>query len=271
MQFVRVNDITLHFQEIGGPAGAPAVVFVNSIGSDFRIWRDVVVRLAGKFRIVLYDFRGHGLSDTGAAPYAVADHAADLAGLIDQLLIEKAIVVGLSVGGQIALGLSELRPDLLAGLVLCDTGHRIGTRERWADRIATVEAGGTGSIAGAAMDVWFTPAFHKSHPDEVAGYRNMVARQDDAGYSGTCAALRDADLTAAAKAVKVPALCIAGAEDSATPPALLKELAALIPGASYAEIAGGAHLPQIEQPDRFAELVADFAGNLPKQGSADGK
>src|SRR5262245_29961482 len=63
MQFARINDIVIHYQIIGAPADKPILVFSNSLGTDFRIWRDVIVRLAGDFAIVLYDKRGHGLSD----------------------------------------------------------------------------------------------------------------------------------------------------------------------------------------------------------------
>lgn len=69
MQFARINDVTIHYQIIGAPADRPVIVFTNSLGTDFRIWRDVVVRLAGDFAIVLYDKRGHGLSDVGQLPH----------------------------------------------------------------------------------------------------------------------------------------------------------------------------------------------------------
>jgi 3-oxoadipate enol-lactonase len=72
LQFATVNDVILHHQLIGGPAGRPVIVFANSLGTDFRIWRDVVVRLAGDFPIVTYDKRGHGLSDLGQVPYSAS-------------------------------------------------------------------------------------------------------------------------------------------------------------------------------------------------------
>ena len=75
MQFARINDVTIHYQVISAPADRPVIVFTNSLGTDFRIWRDVVVRLAGEFAIVLYDMRGHGLSDVGQLPSSIADHA----------------------------------------------------------------------------------------------------------------------------------------------------------------------------------------------------
>ena len=95
MQFARINDVTIHYQIIGGPADKPVLVFANSLGTDFRIWRDVIVRLAGDFAIVLYDKRGHGLSGLGQMPYSIEDHANDLAGLLDFLSVKDAVICGL--------------------------------------------------------------------------------------------------------------------------------------------------------------------------------
>lgn len=134
MQFAHINNVTIHYQIIGAPAAKPVIVFVNSLGTDFRIWRDVIVRLAGDFAIVLYDMRGHGLSDLGQLPYSIEDHATDLAALLDMLSVDKAFVCGLSVGGLIAQSLYQRRPELVAGLILCDTAHKIGTDTSWNER-----------------------------------------------------------------------------------------------------------------------------------------
>src|SRR6185312_9677821 len=88
VQFIDIGGVTLHYQLIGGPANKPVLVFINSLGTDFRIWRDVIVHLAGDFPIVTYDKRGHGLSDVGAAPYAMEDHVGDLEGLLDHLNVK---------------------------------------------------------------------------------------------------------------------------------------------------------------------------------------
>ena len=78
MQFVNLNGITLHYQQIGLAMRKPTIVFSNSLGTDFRIWRDVVTRLADDFSFLLYDKRGHGLSDVGNEPYTIQTHVDDL-------------------------------------------------------------------------------------------------------------------------------------------------------------------------------------------------
>jgi 3-oxoadipate enol-lactonase len=210
--------------------------------------------------VIRYDLRGHGLSGIGRPPYALDDHVADLAALLDACGVRQAAIVGLSVGGQIALGLAARRPELVRALVLCDTAHRIGTAEMWNARIAAVEAGGVEAIAHAVLERWFSRSYRGDQAAAFAIWRNMLTRTTAAGYAGTCAALRDADLTAAARGIGVPTLCVCGAEDLATPPDLVRSLAALIPGAGFALIPAAGHLPCIEQPDRLAALIRDRAG-----------
>ncbi|NGN42342.1 3-oxoadipate enol-lactonase [Mesorhizobium sp. CGMCC 1.15528] len=262
MQFIEIGGVTLHYQLIGGPADKPVIVFANSLGTDFRIWRDVIIRLAGDFPIVTYDKRGHGLSDVGAAPYSIDDHVDDLAGLLDHLKVKNAIICGLSVGGLIAQGLYARRPDLVRALALCDTAHKIGTADSWNTRIATVESKGIEVLVEPVMKLWFTPAFHKDRKDELTGYSNMLMRQPVAGYTGTCAALRDADYTQAAKAIAVPTLCVVGDQDGSTPPDLVRSMADLIPGSRFEIIAGAGHIPCVEQPEALVDLIRGFIADL---------
>jgi 3-oxoadipate enol-lactonase len=258
MQFARVNGITIHYQIIGGPGDRPVIVFANSLGTDFRIWRDVIVRLAGDFAIVVYDKRGHGLSDVGGLPCSIEDHAADLAGLLDMLAIRAAFICGLSVGGLIALSLYQQRPDLVEGLILCDTAHRIGTANTWNARIAAIEQNGLASIVDAVMERWFTPAFRRPENATYAGYCNMLARQPVEGYVATCSAIRDADYTEAAARIAVPAICIVGDQDSSTPPDLVRSTAKLIPNARFEIIRDCGHLPCIEQPQALCDVIRAF-------------
>ena len=258
MDFRALNGVVLHLQDLG-PADRPALVFANSLGTDFRIWNDVVAGLADAFRIVLYDKRGHGLSELGDSPYAIADHVGDLAALLDDLAIEGAVICGLSVGGLIAQGLYASRPELVSGLVLCDTAHKIGTAELWNGRIAAIEEGGIASIAEPILERWFSQALRENDPVALAGWRAMLTRTPAAGYLGTAVAIRDADFTEQAKQIAVPTLCVVGAEDGATPPELMRQTADLIPGAGYEVIAGAGHLPCIEQPQVLTELILKFA------------
>jgi 3-oxoadipate enol-lactonase/4-carboxymuconolactone decarboxylase len=258
MQSVRVGEATLHVDNSASP-GRPTVVYINSLGSDLRIWDGVVEALQRQeIGALRYDLRGHGLSDLGTPPKLIDDHVDDLAALMDQLGIERAPICGISVGGVIALGLSQRRPEKVESLILCCTGAKIGTIESWNQRIGAVEKGGVGEVAEAVLRLWFPPASHREGGGELSLARNMLSRTPTAGYVATCVALRDSDLTEAARAVSVPALCVAGEFDGSTPPALVRALKSLIPGAQYQEIAGAGHLPCLQRPDELARLMLNF-------------
>jgi len=257
MQAANVNETTIHFRTAGEASG-PSLVFVNSLGTDWRVWQPVAERFADRFRLLFHDKRGHGLSDSPDGPLRLADHVEDLAALLDRLAVREAIVCGLSVGGMIALELAARQPESVRALVLCDTGHRIGTAELWNQRIELVHTRGLDAIAEGVLERWFSAAFRDAQPAQTALWRNMLRRTPPEGYAATCAAIRDADLSAAARSLAVPALCLCGTEDQATPPALMRELSALLPDARYHDIPGAGHLPTVESADEVANRMAAF-------------
>ncbi|MBM1175018.1 3-oxoadipate enol-lactonase [Microvirga arabica] len=254
MAFARVNDVVLHHQ-VFGPSGGPSLVFINSLGSDLRIWQEVAPAFTERFRVILYDKRGHGLSDAPSAPYTIDEHNDDLLALLDHHGVERASLVGLSVGGMIAQRMTVRAPERVQSITLCCTAAKIGTPELWADRIGAVEAGGIDPIADAVLQRWFTPLFHETRADELAGWRNMLVRTPAHGYAGTCAAIRDADLRPDAGRIAVPTLCVAGDQDGSTPADVVKATADLIPGARFALIAGAGHIPCVEKPAELSGLI----------------
>lgn len=257
MAFVRTNGIVLHYR-LHGPEGAPAVAFVNSLGTDARIWDEVIGRLATRYRVLSYDKRGHGLSDAPAGDYALADHVADLAGLLDHAGMTKAAIAGVSVGGLIAQGLALSHPDRLTALVLCDTAPKVGDAPMWNGRMAAIRAKGMGAIVEPVMERWFSPGFRQSRPDDLAGWRNLFLRTDVEGYCGTCATLRDSDLTGDIGRIATPTLVVVGDEDGSTPVPMVRACAEAIPGARFEIIAQAGHIPSIEQPTAVAALMTEF-------------
>jgi 3-oxoadipate enol-lactonase len=258
MQFARLNDVTMHHQVIGGPKGRPTLVFVNSLGTDFRMWRDVVVRLAGEVTIVTYDKRGHGLSEVGRTPYSIALLADDLAALLDHLGVTRAIVCGVSVGGMVAQQLYAARPDLVEALMLCDTLGKIGDDAFWSTRIGRIEAEGLAGVAEGILERWFSAEFRRPDNPDYAGYRTMFERQPVEGYLATCKALREADLNDLAPQIRVPTICIVGEHDGSTPAADVAAFARCIPQARFELIKACGHLPSVEQPEMLAAITRSF-------------
>lgn len=257
MPFVRANGIVLHYRLDGQP-GAPAVALVNSLGTDARIWDEVIAVLATRYRVLSYDKRGHGLSDAPAGDYALADHVADLVDLLDHAGMSTAAVAGVSVGGLIAQGFALRYPDRLKALVLCDTAPKLGEPQSWNDRITAIRGRGMGAIADAVMERWFSAGFRQNRPVALAGWRNLFLRTDVEGYCGTCATLRDTDITAEIGSIDKPTLVLVGDEDGSTPVPLVRACAEAIPGARFEIIAQAGHIPSIEQPATVAALMTEF-------------
>lgn len=251
MRFVSLNGSMHHFRYRGGD-GIP-VVFLNSLGTDLRIWDGVIEALGADGPLLLMDKRGHGLS--AETPITMEALVRDVAALMDHHGLSGAVIAGVSVGGMIAQGLAAVRPDLVRGLILCCTAAQIGEAASWNARISAVEKDGLDSIADAVMERWFSEGYGAENPAGFAGYRNMLTRTPAKGYTGVCAALRDTDLTESTAALSLPTHCIAGENDLATPPDLVRALAAGIAGATFESIANCGHLPCIEHPDIVAGSI----------------
>lgn len=256
--FARLNNLTFHYRLEG--EGAPTLVFLNSLGSDLRIWDGVVAAL-DTGRVLRYDLRGHGLSDAPEGPYTLEDHSSDLLALLEHLGIAQAVLVGISVGGLIALDLARRWPERVAALVLCDTGARIGSEDSWNERMAAIRQGGLPEVARTVIARWFTEDFFARCPAEAAGYYNMLSRTPVEGYLGTCAALRDGDLRPWLEAIRLPALVLCGERDQATPPELSQALANGL-GARLQLIPQTAHLPCVEAPALVGQHIRSFLKEL---------
>jgi 3-oxoadipate enol-lactonase len=259
--FSSIDGVMIHHrsdpQHLEAQSQVP-IVFINSLGSDLRIWDDVVSRL--KHSSLRYDKRGHGLSDAPSGPYSIRDHANDLHGLLEHLNLERVVIVGISIGGQIALDFASRFPERLAGAVFCDTGMKIGTPELWSARIEAVRDHGLEHISDAVMHRWFGPEFRHEQAALVRGYQNMLERQPSAGYIASCGALRDSELHAAAQTVldaRAKTLVVCGKDDQSTPVTLSQELAQMLE-TKLELIDNAGHLPCIEQPAAFVKILNSF-------------
>lgn len=259
MRFKTANRIVQHYR-IDGPQDAPTIVFLNSLGTDFRIWDGTVAALGGGFRILRYDMRGHGLTTLTDGPYAIDGLAADALALMDAVGIGRAHLVGLSVGGMVAQHIAAAAPGRVEKLVLMDTAHKIGTPEMWQTRIDALLDGGMESIAEAVLDRWFAPAYRHAAPEAFAGAAAMLTRTPLHGYAAVCGAIRDADLTDAAATIAADTLCLCGSDDKATPPDLVLALADLIPNARYETVENAGHLPCLEHPETVAGRILGHFG-----------
>jgi 3-oxoadipate enol-lactonase len=258
MTYTEIHGARLHCR-LDGAAGAPVVVFSNSLGTNLAMWDAQVPALAEKFRVLRYDSRGHGLSDVTPGPYTIEGLARDVVSLLDALQISTAHYCGLSVGGLIGQWLGIHASKRFQSLTLCNTAARIGTTDAWNTRIAAVREGGMTAIANGVIARWFTEDFAKRAPTAVEATRQMLLHSPPEGYAATGAALRDEDLRAAVSRVSLPTLVISGTRDAATTTADGRFIAEKIPGAQYVEL-DAAHLSNIEAAEPFTAALLKFLG-----------
>ncbi len=261
MQFANLNGTTIHYDLLPGltPVDDPMTfMFINSLGTDYRIWNAVAAELRYYGNILLFDNRGHGLSDVVENTNGINDYAADAMALLDHLSINQCIPIGLSVGGLVAQIMAVHVPQKIRKLILCDTRHKIGNAQIWNDRIASVKKEGLRSISEGVMQRWFSEKFRTENAVTVSGYKNMLERTPVLGYIKTCEAIRDADLADTAKQIKIPCLCVVGSEDKSTTPEEVKNLADLIKGSKYHVIEGSGHIPCVDNAEILSNHIIEF-------------
>ena len=247
---------------MNGVADGPPLLFSNALGTTTGMWTDQLDALAGRFRVVRYDARGHGRSDAPDGKYTLEELGHDALAVLDAAGIERAHVCGVSLGGLTAMWLGIHAPGRVASLVLACTASKIGTADLWNARIEQVRTLGMSSLADSMMPRWFTEEFRRRRPDRVAELRDAFASTSPAGYIGGCAALRDADLGRALGAITAPVLVVSGAFDPATPPSDGRALQKRISGAAFM-LLQAAHLANVEQSEGFNESVLHFLTQPP--------
>lgn len=239
-------------------AGAGPVVWLfHSLLADAGSCAKLAERLSATRRVVLPDLPGFGGSapagpDLAAVADRMAEAVAELGG--------PAVLVGNGYGSFVALTLALRRPHLVRRLVLAGTGARFSEPGRAAFRgmAAAAEARGLEAIADVAMRRLFAPGFQAAHPELMAERRARFLATDPGGFAGACATLAELDLREQVRGLHVPTLVLVGAEDEATPPAMARELAALLPEAKLVELPGCAHVPQLQDTERFVAAIEGF-------------
>ena len=240
-----------------GTPNSPVLMFSNSLGADLTMWDELVTYLLPYFRVLQYDTRGHGQSELTDGPYTIEMLGKDVIALLDALNIDKVYFCGLSMGGLIGQWLGINHPERLHKLIISNTDAKIGTAERWNDRIETISEGGMTTIVEATLAKWFTDAFRQENPEQVNETKEVFLANDPKGYCSCCAAIRDADFRESTKTISLETLVITGDEDEVTNVVQAKTLVDSIPN-SQLKIFPARHLASTELPEQYAETLIDF-------------
>jgi 3-oxoadipate enol-lactonase/4-carboxymuconolactone decarboxylase len=241
-----MTAVAVHAQ-VEGPNDAPVVLLVGSLGSTLHMWDPQVPPLAQRYRVVRYDARGHGRSPVPEGPYALDDLVDDAVALLDRVGAGRAHVVGLSLGGMTAMRLAAREPHRVDRLaVLCSSAF-LAPASAWRERAALVRSQGTGAVAAAVVERWFTDGVRAREPELVARMQQMVAGTPAEGYAACCEAIAGMDLRQDLARIVSPTLALAGQDDPATPPEHLAAVAAGVADGRLVVLPGAAHLASWEQ------------------------
>jgi 3-oxoadipate enol-lactonase len=244
---------------LDGPPGAPVLVLGNSIGTTRAVWDPQAGALGARFRLLRFEYPGHGGWPAPPGPYSISDLARGVLALLDDYQVESASYCGISLGGMVGIWLAAHAPERISALGLCCTSAYLAPASMWAERAALVRARGMGPVADQAAGRWFTPAFRQRAPAAVAAIVAEMRCVDPAGYAGCCDAIGGMDQRGSLGSITAPALVIAGAEDPATPPWHGAVIAAGIAGSRLRVIRGASHLANVSQP---GEVTAALLSHL---------
>lgn len=254
---VEVDGLGLRCRIDGNDPSLPWVAFSNSLGTTLEVWDAQAAALAGRFRVLRYDQRGHGDSAVPADACDFRRLGDDLLALLDRFGIERCTLVGLSMGVPTALRVVEAQPQRVERLVLCDgqAATAAGGGDVWEQRIGQLRSDGMAAFAEATVSRWFSPEFVATGgADRVRG---MLAATPPDGLVACIRALQGYDFAHVPPTLRVPTLLLVGARDGALP-ASMARLAGGIAGATLVEIANAGHIPNVEQPEAFNAALLAF-------------
>jgi 3-oxoadipate enol-lactonase len=253
-----VSSSGIHYSIEGG---GPWVVLSHSLACDLSMWDpQVPALLEAGYRVLRYDMRGHGASLVTPPPYTLDLLLEDLIALLDELGVERAHVVGLSIGGMIAQRLALEHPKRLHALVLCDTTARSDPSSRpvWEDRFGLARDRGMQALVEPTLSRWFTAPFRAAHPEVMERIGALIRRTPVDGYEGCARALLELDHLERLKEIDLPALVIVGEDDPGTPVPAAREIHDRIRGSELAVLHDASHLSSVEQSARFNEVLIEF-------------
>ncbi|MFI6965310.1 alpha/beta fold hydrolase [Streptomyces sp. NPDC050255] len=235
----------------------PPVVLIHSLGVDWRMWEPVMERLAAGRRVFAYDVRGHGAAAGAPAATDMSGLGTDLVGVLDTLELERAHIVGLSIGGAIGQTAAVLHPERVASLALLGApDHPIP--EAFESRARAGETDGMDAQIAPTLTRWFTPEALADNAWGVRYARERIRCFDPADWAATWRAYKTLDVRDRLRDFPAPTLVVAGELDAAAPPTFMSGVAERIPGSVYRELPRAPHMQSLEQPGPLADILDAF-------------
>jgi pimeloyl-ACP methyl ester carboxylesterase len=251
----RLNGIEIDYEDTGR---GRAVLLSHGYSATGRMWDGQHRFLGDRYRVVSWDMRGHGqtVAPDDPAAYSLDATVADMKALLDHLGLRRAVIGGLSLGGYVSLAFFLAHPAMVDALVICDSGpgyRNAEARERWNERARAradeLEARGLDALSGRSREMQEAVTRHRSARGLAHAARGMLAQTDARVIDGL-------------PSIRVPTLVIVGDKDEPCI-APCEYMAKKIPGARLEVIRDAGHSSNLDQPDAFNRVLADFLDSLP--------
>ena len=258
-QSATINGFNCSFA-LEGKTGRPVVVLSHPLATAMEIWGYQLPVLQHRFRVLLYDIRGHGQSAAPGDNYTLETLADDVAGLLDYLNIRQAAFVGLSIGGMIGQIFALHYPEKVSALVLCSTGSQMqdqgkASAEQW---IQSALAEGMKKQVESRIQRWLTPSFVAAAPSLVGWISDLIRSTSVNGFVGCCRAIQRLNVTERLNQIRTGTLLIPGELDQGFPPSSFRLIQQQIAGSELKVLPGAAHLGNVEHAHAFNEILVEF-------------
>ena len=257
-----INGIETGFDDVG--TGLP-VVFIHAFPLNRTMWAPQVSALVERCRCIAIDLRGFGETKI-QGPWSIDQYADDVVGVLTHLAIDRAVIVGCSLGGYVAFSVWRRHPGRVRALVLADTKPTADTdeiREKRRSLIATARTQGSTAVANLQIASLIGKTSREKQPDSYDAVHRMIAQASPDGIVGAIEAmLHRQDSTPTLATITVPTLVVVGEEDVPTPVKDARSMSAAIPGSRLEIIASAGHLANLERPAAFNHLLTEFVGAL---------
>lgn len=254
------NNQTAYIES--GDVNKLPLIFLHGFPFNKLMWENQLLELKTNYRCIAYDVRGHGESESSEVAFSIALFAEDLVAFMDALQIEKAVIVGLSMGGYIAMNAIQKHSNRFAGLVLCDTqcmADTIEGKEKRKKTIGFIERNGLEVYAEESLKNLFAPASFETNQQAVSFIHDTILNTLARTICRTLQALADRNETCTSlPQINFPVLILVGAEDKITSPDTARKMQGLISGSELVIVPKAGHLSNLENPTCFNLSLKEF-------------
>lgn len=261
---MTTNAPLLHHVEAGH---GPTLLCIHGFPHDHTLWQAQLEDLGDVARVVAPDLRGFGQSGAPDATMAMRAYATDLRNLLNGLGAAPAVVMGLSMGGYIALAFAALYPEAVKALILCNTRATADSPEASAARLASarrVDTEGPAAVVSGMVEAMTSAASRARDRNLNERVKTMMLRQPGPGVAAALRGMAERpDRSDGLAALPMRTLVITGSDDTLIPPAEAAAIAEAVPHGRLVTIAGAGHLTPLENPVLFNAAVRTFLSRLP--------